>query len=159
MRNQFDVVIDQASEHKMADILTKTPLATVKAGPQSGNFLCHLDCNHYGEATHAPSIRKVPMGGAAFKKLYKPVMIARYGESVSDDIPEHLAVGEIYTMLDANKDRKRLFASILKVKQKTGKNRSRMKKHICYTTESSQGERKKRSRTFQCTQGLCFSTA
>ena len=69
MRNQFDVVIDQASEHKMADILTKTPLATVKAGPQSGNFLCHLDCNHYGEATSAPSIRKVPMGKDAFKKL------------------------------------------------------------------------------------------
>ena len=87
MRNQFDVVIDQASEHKMADILTKTPLATVKAGPQSGNFLCHFDCNHYGETSLAPSIRKVPVGKDAFKKLYKLVMIARYGKSVANRSP------------------------------------------------------------------------
>ena len=34
MRNQFDVVIEQSSEHKMAEILANTPLATVKGGPQ-----------------------------------------------------------------------------------------------------------------------------
>ena len=63
MRNQFDVVIDQSSEHKMAEVLAKTPLATVKGGPQSGNFLCHLDCNHYGETTSAPSVRKYRWAG------------------------------------------------------------------------------------------------
>ena len=96
MRNQFDVVIDQANEHKMAEILAKTPLATVKAGPQSGNFLCHLDCNHYGGVTHAPSIRKVPMGKDALRKLCKPVIIARYGQRMADDVPEHLAVGDLF---------------------------------------------------------------
>ena len=158
MRNQFDVVVDQGSEHKMTELLSKTPLATVKGGPQSGNFLCHLDCNHYGEATTNPSIRKVPMGKEAFKKLFKPVMTARrYGEAKPDDasdVPEHLAVGDIFTMLDANKDRKRLFTTALKVKQTTGKQKSRMKRYVCYTTESSQCDRKKKSRSLQCTQGL-----
>ena len=96
MRNNFDIVVEQPSEHKMAEVLSKTPLATVKASPQSGNFLCHLDCNHFGEATHAPNIRKVPMGTENYKKLYKPVMIARYGAEMADDIPEHLLVGEIF---------------------------------------------------------------
>ena len=154
MRNQFDCVVEQPSDHKMAQVLSKTPLATVKGGPQSGNFLCHLDCNHFGEATHAPSIRKVPMGRDAFRKLYKPVMMARYGEAMADDVPEHLAVGEIYTMLDANKDRKRLFTSALRVKQTIGKNKNRTKKHMCYSTEASQDNRKKKSRSLQCTQGL-----
>ena len=109
MRNYFHVVVEQPSEQKMAEVRSKTPLATVKASSQSGNFLRHLDCNHFGETTHAPNIRKVPMGKENYKKLYKPVMIARYGTEIADDIPEHLPVGEIFTMLDANKDRKQLF--------------------------------------------------
>ena len=48
MKNNFEIVVEQTSEHKMAEVLSKTPLATVKASPQSNNFLCHLDCNHYG---------------------------------------------------------------------------------------------------------------
>ena len=64
------------------------------------------------------------MGKDASKKLYKPVMIARYGDKMADELPEHLAVGDVFTMLDANKDRKRLFTSALQVKQTVGKNKA-----------------------------------
>ena len=154
MRNNFDIVVEQASPFQMAEVLSKTPLATVKASPQSGNFLCHLDCNHYGEATSLPHIRKVPMGKDVYQKLFKPVMIARYGKEMADDIPEHLPVGDIFTMLDANKDRKRLFKQALKVHQTTGKNKNRAKKYVCYSSEESQSGRKAKTRALCCSQGL-----
>ena len=69
MRNQYDVLVSASSVHKMGEELSEAPLATVKATPQSGNFLIHLDCNSWGEASHAPHVRKVPMGKECFRSI------------------------------------------------------------------------------------------
>ena len=159
MRNQYASVLDRKTESSLSEALQNEPLATVASTPQSGNVLIHMDCNSWGEASSAPSLRKVPMGKELYKRIYNAVQLARYGT----DTPDKIQLGDIYSLVDANKDRRRLFTNAVKSKDSGAKEKDKRRKLILYCTENSVKQRRKRvgNRRVTCTQGLhlCYNKA
>ena len=159
MRNHYASVLDQKTETALSEALMKEPLATVAGTPQSGNVLIHMDCNSWGEAASAPALRKVPMGKEVFKRVYNAVKLARYGT----ETPDKIQLGDIYSLVDANKDRRRLFTNAVKSKDSGAKEKDKRRKLILYCTENSVKQRRKRvgNRRVTCTQGLhlCYNKA
>jgi hypothetical protein len=109
------LAVEPPDRGALVELLKANPLAMVEASRDSGNVMFLLDCNCWGETDHRPWIRKVPVHKHVFEKYFKSVLEARCG---SPD-PEHLLVGDIFVMVDAGKERKRLFTKNMQV-QKTG---------------------------------------
>ena len=151
MRNQYSSVLDQKTESKLAEALKGHPLATVAGTPQSGNVLIHMDCNSWGEAGSNPQFRKPPMGKDLFKRVYNGVKMARYDMESGAD--HKLQSGDIYSFIDGNKDRRRLFHNAVKSKS-TGKDKDKLRKLVLHCSENSVKSRKKKARRVTCTQGL-----
>ena len=94
-----------------------------------------------GEASSVPHVRKVPMSKDGFKKPLSALLTSRQCSE-----PAAIQVGDIYTRMDAGKDRKRVFTTPLKF------GKPRFRSIVVHCTEDSARQRGRKCRVLKLTQ-------
>lgn len=105
-------VNEQPSIPGMIQELENTPLACVKASPETGKVLILVDCNVWGETDHRPRTRSCPIGKDKIENAIKAAIQARQGRS--ENQIETIQKGDIYMCIDGGKSRFRQFSKHLK---------------------------------------------
>jgi hypothetical protein len=96
-------VVEPQTQQNLGDLIAASPLANVKATPETGNVIVLMDCNTYGERDVQPDLRQRPIAVEVMKKLLRGVLIGRFGNVE----PQHLRAGDVFICIDGGRDRKR----------------------------------------------------
>ena len=153
-RQQFaKLVVEPPHLTELVELLNAAPLAALKCDSgDGGNMLILCDTNGYGEARHRPDIRKPPIPRASITKLVNAVKTVGAKDHAGDDEAQSLLrPGDVWCVIDAGKNRDKMFFRMLRPNAKGHPTRSVEGKTIkCKTllhkSEKSVMNRQKRTK-------------
>ena len=81
-------VVEPRTQQNLGDLIAASPLANVKATPETGDAIVLMDCNTYAETDVQPDLRQCPIAVEVMKKLLRGVLLGMAMLSLSTCVRE-----------------------------------------------------------------------